>query len=386
MITLSVAALLLLVERMLRLFDMVANEGGPVGVVFRMLGNLIPRYMGLALPLALFLGVLLAFRKLSASSELEALQASGLGLTRVMRAAFVLSIFMFGLNIALLGYLTPRSYYSYQSLLFELSSGAFGASIQPGSYQDLGNGFTLRIGESRQDGSRLLDIFAQKERPGGHTTTITAREGEFLATPNGETVLFRLYDGLIVDVMPGIPSPRVFEFKQHDWSMTLPEVEEFRVRGGRERELTLDELWTESQDETRPLEEQRTYIGAFWDRVLRSAIMLVLPFLAVGLGVVSKRRQHSIGLAVGLVMLLTLHKMQEFGVAAIGLGNAGLFTGLFLPFGLFTLLSGYFFYITAFRPGGDPLGWFGAMSDALLEQLTRLYHRARSAYRRARAS
>ena len=80
--TLGVAALLLLLERMLRLFDIVANQGGPVGVVFRMLGNLIPQYLGMALPVGIFLGLYLAFRKLSTNSELETLQASGLGLTR----------------------------------------------------------------------------------------------------------------------------------------------------------------------------------------------------------------------------------------------------------------------------------------------------------------
>ena len=40
--TLSIAAMLLLLERMLRLFDFVVNQGGPVEVVFRMLGSLVP--------------------------------------------------------------------------------------------------------------------------------------------------------------------------------------------------------------------------------------------------------------------------------------------------------------------------------------------------------
>ena len=37
-----IAASLLLLEKMLRLFDFVATEGGPVSVVFRMLANLLP--------------------------------------------------------------------------------------------------------------------------------------------------------------------------------------------------------------------------------------------------------------------------------------------------------------------------------------------------------
>ena len=73
--TLGVAALLLVLERMLRLFDFVINQGGPVDVVFSMLATLLPHYLGLALPIGLFLGILLAFRKLSLGSELDAIRS-----------------------------------------------------------------------------------------------------------------------------------------------------------------------------------------------------------------------------------------------------------------------------------------------------------------------
>ncbi len=56
------AASLLILDKMLRLFDLVATEGGPIGVVFKMLASLIPEYASLAIPLGLLLGILLAFR------------------------------------------------------------------------------------------------------------------------------------------------------------------------------------------------------------------------------------------------------------------------------------------------------------------------------------
>ena len=53
----ALAASLLMLDKMLRLFDFVAVEGGPVAVVFKMLGALIPEYASLAIPLGLLLGV-----------------------------------------------------------------------------------------------------------------------------------------------------------------------------------------------------------------------------------------------------------------------------------------------------------------------------------------
>ena len=63
--TLVIAAMLLTLDKMLRLFDFVVSEGGPVSVVWRMLANLIPEYMSLGIPIGLMLGCLLAFRKLA---------------------------------------------------------------------------------------------------------------------------------------------------------------------------------------------------------------------------------------------------------------------------------------------------------------------------------
>ena len=80
-----IAASLLVLDKMLKLFDFVAAEGGPVSIVFKMLANLLPEYASLAIPLGLMLGILLAFRRLAVSSELDVLRAVGLGYNRLLR-------------------------------------------------------------------------------------------------------------------------------------------------------------------------------------------------------------------------------------------------------------------------------------------------------------
>src|SRR3546814_10018876 len=54
--TLVIAAMLLLLDKMLRLFDFVMSEGGPVSVVWRMLANMLPEYMSLGIPIGLKIG------------------------------------------------------------------------------------------------------------------------------------------------------------------------------------------------------------------------------------------------------------------------------------------------------------------------------------------
>src|SRR6186997_500526 len=105
--TLLLAAMLLVLDKMLRLFDFVVNAGGPVSVVWRMLANLLPEYFSLGIPIGLMLGILLAFRKLALSSELDALRGIGVGYGRLLRVPYFYAVALLLLNLFIVGYLEP---------------------------------------------------------------------------------------------------------------------------------------------------------------------------------------------------------------------------------------------------------------------------------------
>ena len=128
------AASLLVLDKMLRLFDFVAVEGGPITVVFKMLGALLPEYASLAIPLGLLLGILLAFRKLATSSELDTMRAVGLSYWRLLRVPYAIAVVLAAVNVALVFYVQPLSNYYYQQMEYELRSGALGASIKVGEF------------------------------------------------------------------------------------------------------------------------------------------------------------------------------------------------------------------------------------------------------------
>src|SRR5688572_8186311 len=143
--TLTLAAMLLILDKMLRLFDFVVSEGGPVGVVWKMLANLIPEYLSLGIPVGLILGILLAFRKLALSSELDTLRAVGLGYHRLLIVPYMYAVALMALNLGIVGFVQPYARYAYEELRFELRSGALGASIKVGEFTNLGKRMTLRV-------------------------------------------------------------------------------------------------------------------------------------------------------------------------------------------------------------------------------------------------
>ncbi|MEO0062321.1 MAG: hypothetical protein RLZZ08_881, partial [Pseudomonadota bacterium] len=237
------AASLLMLDKMLRLFEFVSTEGGPIGVVFQMLVNLMPEYAGLAIPLGLMLGILLAFRKLATSSELDVMRAVGMSYTRLLRVPYLIALVLVVVNFGIVGYLQPLARYGYEQLDYELRSGALGASIKVGEFTTLEDRVALRIESSEDEGRRLIGIFARIADRNGQVLSISAREGRFLANrENRNTIIFRLVDGTIVHEVAG-KAPRVLSFSQHDLPIDLPAIERFRARGNETGEYLIPELF-----------------------------------------------------------------------------------------------------------------------------------------------
>ncbi len=83
------------------------------------------------------LGILLAFRRLATSSELDVPRATGWSYTRLLRVPYMLTLVLAAVNLAIVGYLAPLSPYCYEQMEYELQTGALGASIKVSEFTTL---------------------------------------------------------------------------------------------------------------------------------------------------------------------------------------------------------------------------------------------------------
>jgi lipopolysaccharide export system permease protein len=354
--TLILAAMLLVLDKMLRLFDFVVNAGGPVSVVWRMLANLLPEYFSLGIPIGLMLGILLAFRKLALSSELDALRGIGASYGRLLKVPYAYAIVLMFVNLLIVGWVEPYSRYRYEGLRFDLRSGALGASIKVGEFNRLGKRLTLRIDSSADKGTRLGGIFIAIDDKSGTQISATAREGRFFATDDPDTILFRLKKGRLVQEAPNFSTPRTLAFESYDLPINLPAVDQFRQRGEQE-ELFLNELVAKAYGgAARDRGEQLAARANFNVRLVEVVMMLMLPLLAVALAVPPKRSNSSLGIFLSIVIVVTYHKINQY---AEQMGAQGKFVpelALWLPFVLFTAMIFWMYHVLAHRPGGQPIG------------------------------
>ena len=370
--TLVLAAMLLLLDKMLRLFDFVVSEGGPVNVVWRMLMNMVPEYLGLGIPIGLLMGVLLAFRKLALSSELDVLRAVGWSYERLLLVPYLFALALMAVNVAIVGFVQPYAEYAYQGLRFELRSGALGASIKVGEFTNMGRRMTLRVERSEGQGHILHNVFVRAEDRSGRSIAATADHGSFLATRDEDTIVLRLQNGRLVHNAPGYRVPRVLSFRSHDIPIDLPAIDAFRRRGVGIEELTLPELVRTASAPGASAEQRLASRANFHFRLAEVLMMLLVPLLAVALAVPPKRSSSGLGIFLSLIFVVAYHKINQYAENMGALGRLDPALAVWVPFALAAALILWMFWTLAHKPGGQPIGALERLFAKLAKAVSRL--------------
>src|SRR3546814_2828057 len=80
------------------------------------------------------------------------------------------------------------------------------------------------------------------------------------------------------------------------------------------------------------------------DRLVRSLSVLFLPFLAVPFALGARRARQSLGIAVGLVVLVAYNQVLTIGKSLASIERVTPLIGQWLPFAVLALGSLYLFY------------------------------------------
>ncbi|MCR0981086.1 LptF/LptG family permease [Roseomonas populi] len=300
----------LLLERLLRLFDLLAGSGSPASSIAQLLLYLIPHYLGLALPAALFLAVYAVISRLSQDHELDALQASGISLARLARPFLAVGLACAVLGIGLYGYVQPISRYAYRAALHALTEAGWNATVVPGEFAQIGRRLTVYVERRDPETGLLHGILLHQRQDDGTEVLTTAATGMMVLDTAASELLLELQDGRQVTLDPkGHASTLNFASsgQSRPFVRRLPI---FRLRGADEREMTIDELWTGLGRPDFPVQARRM-TGELHGRLARAASLVLLPLLAVPMGLAAKRSRRSVAILLGAVILVVYQQALQ---------------------------------------------------------------------------
>ena len=135
-------------------------------------------------------------------------------------------------------------------------------------------------------------------------------------------LLLQLERGRQLFIGPSAKKVETLDFASFDIEIVLPVIEAFRARGGDADETTFSELLTFVRDPaSRNMPEWNKYNASFHWRLIHPLTFLIMPILAVAMGVTGRRRASNLKPIVGIAVLIVYHEfLEEWGqvVAAKG--------------------------------------------------------------------
>lgn len=372
--TVSIALVALLLERMVRLMELLVNQGGPLFLVLKMISNLIPHYLGIALPAALFVGIMLATTRLSVDSELDAMNAVGVGLRRLLWPLMGLSFIVAIIVFILYSYLQPHTRYAYRALIYAATNSVWDLALEKGAFFTGLGGYTVMVDDVSESGGRLQGVFIYRREDDGKTIAMTAESGEAFRRPEELQIVLRLQRGVRTEIGADNGQATALTFDTFELPIDVALPSPFRERVS-ERELTIAELWQQRNKSEGTGPRRSAILAELHGRLVRTVSLLIIPLLAVPLGLVTRRNERNIGIAVGVVLMVVYHNVINFGEAIATTGRVSAGVGLWLPFLLFAALSLWLFAAVSTWPRENPVVLLFARIARLRDAALRLLPR-----------
>lgn len=353
---LVVALMIFMIERLLRLLELILGASGPLKVVLEIMAYLVPHYMSIALPLSFLIGLLIGFNQLSRDGELDALQAAGISRMRLLRSPLIAAVAMTLIAAVILGYLKPYGRYAFQAIIYTISNASIQSLVRANVFTQLGS-TTLLVQEIRAEEAGFGRVFIVEGDDDGQSerTVITAQRGQLAQPAMDQPPILRLFDGIRMTlpadpaVAPASPEGGAFGIVRFDELRTGIGDDEFRVfrpRGKDERELTITEL--RQQRETPPPDVRVSDMDAeFHVRIVRSVSILFIPLLAFPLALGRRRSDRSTGIVIAILLLIGYDRVLDLGKNLAEIGDVSVWVGLWLPFAAFAALSAALFHHVA---------------------------------------
>ena len=327
-------------ERLLRLVDIVTAENAPLGDAASMLLYLQPHYLGLALPAALFMSIILAVRQMNESSELVVIQAAGIPYGKIIYPILGLSLIIMLIMLILTSYAQPYGRYAYRAALQDLQASGQTLRLQPNVFYQLDDNITLRVDAVEKNGRRFRGFFAEYITRDGTKTLATSEKAEIYNDPSTpETSLdLTLTNARIATAEPG-KSVKMITTQSYPLNLDIGPTEAYGARGQNKRELTYGELLQGGVPSIQVEDDRSEILAEFHLRLVQSLSLPVLALLAIPLGLMGQGRAgKATGIIAGIVLLVLYEKTLGFMEALAASGQMPAFIALWAPF--LVLLAG----------------------------------------------
>jgi lipopolysaccharide export system permease protein len=219
----------------LRFIEMIVNRGLSAGIFFYLTVLLLPNFLVIVLPIAIFLVVVFIYSKLISDRELVVMRASGLSQFSLAKPALILALLVVGFGYTLNLYLVPQSYTKFREMQWDIRYNYGHILLREGAFNPVTDGITVYVRQRTNEG-QLLGLLVHDQRDKDNPYTLMAAKGAMVDTDEGARVIMFNGNRQSVDKKTNKMSILYFDRYVFDLASTGKTITD-RYREPRERSL-----------------------------------------------------------------------------------------------------------------------------------------------------
>lgn len=317
LVTLLVFTFVMCLSAVIKAIDLLAR-GVSGMLILKVFSYNIPYLATFSIPMSVLTTVLLQFGRMSFDGEVTAMKACGLSMWQIVSPVIILSILLSFLCVYLNSSVAPRSHFAQRRVLVDLGTEDPVTLLEEGRFVRDFPGLMIYV--ARKDGANVEDVVVYKMGPGGVERHVRAKTGKVSTDPEKKILLIDLYDVRIEQPdreKPDDPSRTQYISAEHyPVELDLGQLLDDGRISKKRSDLTFLELIQNIRNIRKAfpylkpkdlLRQRMAMVVEFNERLTLSLSCFAFCLLGIPLGMKSRRKESSIGIAISLAVVLVYY-------------------------------------------------------------------------------
>jgi LPS export ABC transporter permease LptF/LPS export ABC transporter permease LptG len=345
LIGLLVFTFILLMDTILRIAEFWIERGVPLISILRILFYNLPWILALTLPMAILLGILIAFGRMSADSEVIAMTSGGISVYRLYVPVFLYTLVGFLLTCFLMVTILPAANQALRNEMFKtLSANTVSGNVKPRIFNENFPGFVIYIKDQRGGENIWKDLFISHTPPNSDPIIVLADEGYIAYDETHRKVWLELLNGTVQSISSADPETSKYTLTELHELLVYDNSKDMKFEGlaKGEREKTIPELLDTIEEHK---EQGKPYASLQVEIHKKFSIpfaCIVFGIIGLPLGITARRANKSIGFLISIVIIFIYRFFLIHGETFADAGELSPFLGMWMANFILGVIGIYF--------------------------------------------
>lgn len=313
-----------------RILELVVRNSAPIPSVAELFFLTLPAALTVTIPMGVLVGILIGLSRLAADSEITAMRAAGMGVSRFVRIIAIFGIVAWVLALFNNVVIAPRSAAALAKLQNALATSQASFEVQPRVFYEDFKNYVLYVQDTTTASGAAIwkNVFlADISTPGA--TKITLAQQAVVTNSGKDAIHLHMVNGEVHDSNVRAPEQyTISTFNETDTILNLPPTPKPAQELVPVQQLETRELLRQTYNPNK--EFARWYWIEFNRRFALPTACLVLVLIGIPLGLSSKKGGKGAGFVLTIVLVFIYYFISVTGVSLARSGKVQPVLGVWL--------------------------------------------------------